>query len=195
MTDIKALFDQPERIRSPQTKKFYTVIAMKDGAKFAINCLMFKDVAIKDIKGRLVGITLRMIELMKPTGQETPEFGAFQFVGVDKYEMDNGNLYLFRGEKYMLPVLMWPCSPQDFLRSLEDQQVLEQTVAWFKDHVEKSGGKMVVNDATLYAVLSECIEEIPDSTAKLFKLPDLSNVKPFNLNNPYPHDGDDNEYH
>ena len=65
MTDIKALFDQPERIRSPQTKKFYTVIAVKDGAKFAINCSLFKDTVIEGVKGKLIGITLRMIELKK----------------------------------------------------------------------------------------------------------------------------------
>lgn len=194
MTDIKALFDQPERIRSPQTKKFYTVIAVKDGAKFAINCSLFKDTVIEGIKGKLIGITLRMIELMKPTGQETPEFTAFQFVGTDKYEMDDGNLHLFRGEKYMLPVLTWPCSPQDFLRSVADQQVLEQTVAWFKDHVEKSGGKMVVNDATIHAALSECMEELPASTAQLFKLPDLSDVKPFKPKKSSHHEDDDSEY-
>ena len=194
MIDIKALFDQPERIRSPQTKKFYTVIAVKDGAKFAINCSLFKDTVIEGVKGKLIGITLRMIELMKPTGQETPEFTAFQFVGTDKYEMDDGNLHLFRGEKYMLPVLTWPCSPQDFLRSVADQQVLEQTVAWFKDHVEKSGGKMVVNDATIHAALSECMEELPTSTAQLFKLPDLSDVKPFKPKKSSHHEDDDSEY-
>jgi hypothetical protein len=191
MTDIKALFDQPERIRSPQTKKFYTVIALKNGAKFAINCSLFKDTVVEGISGKRIGITLRMIELMKPTGQDTPEFGAFQFVGTDKYEMDDGNMHLFRGEKYMLPVMTWPCSPQDFLKTVEDQQVLEQTVAWFKDHVEKSGGKMVVNDEFIYTALSECLEKLPDTTVQVFKLPDLSNVKPFKSSL---HENDDSEY-
>lgn len=188
MSDISKLFDQPEIIKSPQTKALYTVIAHKGASKFAINCRLEKHE--KDI-----GLVLRMIEIKAPTGQEWPVFTSFGFREVDRYKNSDGpDIHLFRGDKFYMPVTAYPCSPQDFTKMLDEQKVFPQIKEWLTGLILACEGTMVISDAAFDAALSHSFEEIPTELKKLFKLPDLSNVKPFKPKKSSHHEDDDSEY-
>ena len=172
MSEITKLFDQPEVIKSPQTENVYTVIAHKGASKFAINCTLAK--MDKDI-----GLTLRMIEIKAPTGQEWPVFTSFGFREVDRYKNSEGpDIHLFRGDKFYMPVTAYPCSPQDFNRMLDEQKVFQQIKEWLTKLILDCGGEMVVGEAAFDATLSANFESIPGDLSPLFKLPVLV-VKPF----------------
>lgn len=172
MSEITKLFDQPEVIKSPQTKNLYTVIAHKGASKFAINCTLTK--MDKDI-----GLTLRMIEIKAPTGQEWPVFTSFGFRDVDRYKNSEGpDIHLFRGDKFYMPVTAYPCSPQDFNRMLDEQKVFQQIKDWLTKLIKDCDGELVVSEAAFDATLSANFESIPGDLKPLFKLPVLV-VKPF----------------
>ncbi len=172
MSEIAKMFDQPEVIKSPQTKNLYTVIAHKGESKFAINCTLTK--MDKDI-----GLTLRMIEIKAPTGQEWPAFTSFGFREVDRYKNSEGpDIHLFRGDKFYMPVTTYPCSPQDFNRMLDEQKVFQQIKDWLIKLIKDCDGEMVVSEAAFDATLSANFESIPSDLKPLFKLPVLV-VKPF----------------
>lgn len=173
MSDISKLFEQPEVIKSPQTKALYTVIAHKGASKFAINCRLEK-------REKDIGLILRMIEIKAPTGQEWPVFTSFGFRDVDRYKNSDGpDIHLFRGDKFYMPVTAYPCSPQDFTKMLDEQKVFSQIKEWLTGLVLACEGTMVISDAAFDAALSHNFEEIPTELKKLFKLPELGTPKPF----------------
>lgn len=172
MSEIASLFCPPEVIKSPQTKNLYTVIAHKGQSKFAINCTLTQE-------GKNIGLTLRMIEIKAPTGQEWPVFTSFGFRDIDHYKNSEGpDIHLFRGDKFYMPVTSYPCSPQDFNRMLGEQKVFQQIKDWLTKLIMDCGGTIAVTEAAFDATLSSNFEQIPTDLTALFKLPVLA-VKPF----------------
>lgn len=161
------------------SSRFYGVIAEKDGAKFAINCTVTPLTKATSSSSAYNYILIRMVEVMKPTGQQVPEFHAFDFRGEDKHQQDDGVIHFFRGEKYNLPFSTIK-DPNEMVKDALENKIPEQVAAWFEHYVGKS-------DATLSVSLGDVADYVkwefskfskPEGS-KLFKLPDLSNIPPY----------------
>lgn len=160
------------------SSRFYGVIAEKDGAKFAINCTVTPLTKATSSSSAYNYILIRMVEVMKPTGQQVPEFHAFDFRGEDKHQQEDGILHFFRGEKYNLPFSAIK-DPNQMVEDALENKIPEQIAAWFKHWVEKSEASLSVPEADVAGYVKWELSKFSKPVGKLFKLPDLSNIPPY----------------